>query len=175
MPLAEIGSDFHGGAIGGRPRTLPLVEGDLVPLDAGICYRGYHADLCRTVAVGRATAPQQDAFERVAAALTSMAGMVSPGVTCADVYRHAKGLLDGYRGWSFDGHLGHGIGLDGHETPRINPKWNDSFAEGDVITLEPGLYDADLRFGVRLEENYLVTATGLKQLSSLPLSLSGTA
>jgi Xaa-Pro aminopeptidase len=68
-------------------------------------------------------------------------------------------------------HLGHGIGLFPHEAPHINPNWNDTFEAGDVIAVEPALYRDDLRQGIRLENNYLVTETGVELLSDFPLEL----
>ncbi|HQU47322.1 MAG TPA: M24 family metallopeptidase [Pirellulales bacterium] len=53
----------------------------------------------------------------------------------------------------------------------MNPKWDDHFAEGDVFTAEPGLYSPELRAGIRLENDYLVTATGVECLSPFPLEL----
>ena len=66
---------------------------------------------------------------------------------------------------------GHGIGLEPVEAPFINAGSDDVFAAGDTITLEPGLYGGDLRAGVRLEQDYVVEADGLRRLSTLPLDL----
>jgi Xaa-Pro aminopeptidase len=69
--------------------------------------------------------------------------------------------------------LGHGIGLFPHEGPHLNPRpeWDDVFEEGDVFTVEPGLYTPEMRAGIRLENDYLVTATGVELLSDFPLEL----
>ena len=169
-PIGELGSDFRGGAPGGRSRQMPLAEGDLLPLDAGAVVGGYTADLCRTFAVsGEFTPAQRDAFSAVRDALIFAKTIIRPGVSCRAVFRTLHQRLDGYRGWRFDHHLGHGIGLCAHEAPRLNPHWDDVFQEGDVFTLEPGLYGDDLRAGVRLEEDYALTSDGLRQLSSYPL------
>ena len=72
----------------------------------------------------------------------------------------------------FNHHLGHGIGLFPHEAPHLNPNWNDTFEVGDVFTCEPGLYDEQiLRAGMRLENDYLVTETGVENLSPFPMEL----
>ena len=73
---------------------------------------------------------------------------------------------------SWSSHLGHGIGLFPHEAPHLNPSWDDVLAEGEVIAVEPALYDPALRSGLRLENDYLVTATGLELLSPFPLALA---
>ena len=74
-------------------------------------------------------------------------------------------MIDGRNGWHFTHHLGHGIGLHCHEAPRLNPNWDDTFAVGDVFTAEPGLYADELRGGSRVEDNFLVTETGVERLS----------
>ncbi len=74
-------------------------------------------------------------------------------------------MLDEYRAGAFFHHLGHGFGLFPHEGPHLNPRWDDTFAVGDVFTAEPGLYGPELRAGIRLEENYVVTETGVERLT----------
>ena len=73
--------------------------------------------------------------------------------------------------WEFEHHLGHGIGLFPHEAPHINPMWDDTFEEGEVIAVEPGLYAPELREGVRLENNYLITADGVELLTPFTMEL----
>ncbi|SDJ30775.1 M24 family metallopeptidase [Aliiruegeria lutimaris] len=166
QPIGELGNDFRGCAMGGAPRTAPLRAGDLVPIDTGVMIRGYYSDLCRTYPVSGVWAPaQRDAARRVAQAHDLALSMIAPGVSCRSVYQEVSRFLDGYRGWSFGTHLGHGIGLRPVETPRINPHWDDRFAAGDVFTLEPGLYDAELRAGVRIENDYVLSDTGVEALS----------
>lgn len=92
-------------------------------------------------------------------------------MSCRELHEEAIQLLNGYEGLSFEHHLGHGIGLSPHESPRLNKHWDDVFVEGDVFTCEPGLYGAALRGGVRLEENFVVTKTGVARLSSHSLDL----
>jgi Xaa-Pro aminopeptidase len=67
--------------------------------------------------------------------------------------------------------LGHGVGLAPHEGPHLNPYWDDTLAEGDFLAVEPGLYHDDLRVGLRLEQNFLVTASGVELLTDWPLDL----
>ena len=82
-----------------------------------------------------------------------------------------KSVLDVRWPGSFFHHLGHGVGLSPHERPNLNPHWEQEFREGDFFTVEPGLYEAELRGGIRLEENYLVTADGVEKLTSFSLEL----
>ena len=166
-PIGELGNDFRGGAPGGSPRTDPLVAGELIPIDTGVMLRGYYSDLCRTYPVGGEWSELQlDAARRVVDAHELATSMIAPGVSCVAVYDEVKRFLDGYRGLRFTSHLGHGIGLNPVEAPRINPHWDDHFQIGDVFTLEPGLYGPDLRAGVRIENDYVLQQSGLRQLSN---------
>ena len=87
-------------------------------------------------------------------------------------WRSRKQHLDAFTGARFDHHLGHGIGLFPHEAPHLNSHWDDVFEVGDVFTCEPGLYSNELRGGIRLENDYLVTETGVELLSDFPLELA---
>jgi Xaa-Pro aminopeptidase len=87
------------------------------------------------------------------------------------LFHAAQRQLDEQRPWTFNHHLGHGVGLAPQEGPHLNPRWDDTLAEGDFIAVEPGLYHEELNFGVRLEQNYLVTADGVKLLTDWPLDL----
>jgi Xaa-Pro aminopeptidase len=146
-----------------------MAEGELVPLDLSVIVRGYSSDLCRTFCVGgKPTAAQTEARQRVAAALSFVEETVKPGVSCRRIYLDVAEMLR-KSDWAFPHHLGHGIGLSAHEGPRLNPNWDDSFQEGDVFAAEPGLYGEGLRGGVRLENDYVVNADGVRSLSSFPL------
>ena len=171
--IGEVGQDFRAGVPGGPPRPCPVEAGQLMPLDVSIRARGYGCDLCRTFAVdGRPTEDQQRAHGLVVAALEHVEAVAGPGVSCKQLYQDVAEMIDGKHGWSFFHHLGHGIGLGVHEAPRLNPHWADTLEPGDVFTVEPGLYHPEqLRGGVRLEHNYLVTESGLDRLSQYPLDL----
>jgi Xaa-Pro aminopeptidase len=171
-PIGEFGNDFQAGTPGGPPRHRAMQVGELLPLDLSVVVRGYWSDLCRTFCVGgRPTAAQSDSHRRVADALGYVESTVRPGTNCRQLYLDVANQLKNPRGWVFPHHLGHGIGLSAHEAPRLNPHWDDVFQEGDVFTAEPGLYAEELRGGVRLEKDYLVTAEGVRPLSGFPLDL----
>jgi Xaa-Pro aminopeptidase len=171
-PIGELGNDFQSGTPGGPPRHRTMQEHELLPLDLSVVVRGYHSDLCRTFPVGnRPTAQQKDAHRRVLETLEFVAATVKPGASCRQLYEDASRMLKAHHGWEFPHHLGHGIGLSAHEAPRLNPNWNDFFQEGDVFTAEPGLYSPELRGGVRLEQDFVVTATGVRPLSTFPMDL----
>ena len=172
-PLSIFGNDFQCGTPGGPPRHRAAAAGEIAVLDISVGVRGYSSDLCRSFVVGaEPTDLQLSAHRRIAGVLEYVEKTVRPGVSCLKLFEDARTMLeDNEYGWEFFHHLGHGIGLGGHEAPRLNPYWNDTFAEGDVFTAEPGLYGRDLRGGIRLEHNYVVTEDGLDRLSTFPIDL----
>ena len=171
-PLTGTGNDYRSGAPGGPPRNRRAEDGELYILDLGPAFRGYFADNCRTLAVNRRpTDAQQRAWQQIVGVFPLVERMVKPGVRCRELFAAAQAHLDEHMPGGFDHHLGHGIGLFPHEAPHLNPHWDDEFQEGDVFTAEPGLYGPELRAGIRLENDYLVTATGVELLSDLSLEM----
>jgi Xaa-Pro aminopeptidase len=170
-PLTATGNDYQCGQRGGAPRDRKILDGELYILDLGPAYRGYFADNARTIAVGQPTEEQLRAWEAVVEALATVERMVRPGGGARDVFHEVQRQLDDAHLGVFNHHLGHGIGLFPHETPHLNPSWDDVFEEGDVFTAEPGLYDPQLRAGIRLENDYVVTEDGIQLLTPFPLQL----
>lgn len=172
-PLTAFGNDFQCNNPGGPPRERRDQAGELHILDLGPGYRGYWADNCRTISVDRKpTDAQLAAWEALVSALGIVESTVRPGVSARELFNGVKAALDDFRRGGFLHHLGHGIGLYPHETPHLNSSWDDVFEEGDVFTAEPGLYYEELRAGIRLEQNYLVTADGVERLTPFPLELA---
>lgn len=170
--LTGTGNDYACGVRGGPPRDRACEAGELFILDLGPGYRGYFADTSRAIAVdGRPTNEQQAACERVGEALAIVERLAKPGVRCRDIYAAVQEWLAGAAVGSWSSHLGHGIGLSVHEAPHLNPAWDDTLQEGEVIAVEPALYAPELRTGLRIENDYLVTSTGVECLSPFPLGL----
>ena len=171
-PIGELGNDFQAGTPGGPPRQRQGEAGELMPLDVSVVVRGYTCDLCRTFAVDRdPTDDQLEAHRLVMQAMAHVERTVRPGITCKEIYQQVFEMLDGQHGWKFFHHLGHGIGLAPHESPRLNPHFDDVFEIGDVFTAEPGLYGEPLRAGIRIEHNFVVTTDGVERLSHYPTEL----
>ncbi len=167
-----FGQDFRSAARGGPPRDRQCQAGELMILDLGVGFRGYHSDNARVLAVdGAPTDAQQRAWKAVAATFAMFESTARAGVSCRELFQKVKQQLDEHRPWVFDHHLGHGVGLAPHEGPHLNPRWDDTLAEGDFLAVEPGLYHDELRAGVRLEQNYLVTTKGVELLTPWPLEL----
>jgi Xaa-Pro aminopeptidase len=171
--LTYFGQDFRSAARGGLPRNRVAQAGELYILDLGVGFRGYYSDNARTLAVGGApSAAQRRAWQAVLDVFPLVESTVRPGASCRTLFEAVATQLDESRPWQFLTHLGHGVGLAAHEGPHLNPHWDDTFAEGDYIAVEPGLYHDELRYGVRLEQNYVVTAGGVELLTPWPLELS---
>jgi Xaa-Pro aminopeptidase len=158
---------------GGPPTNRILTKGDLFPLDLFPAPALYFGDTCRTFCVGEPTAIQHDSWKRVCDALSLGERLVRPAARGADIYRDIKAFLDDAEltEKSFWHHAGHGIGLHGHEAPRIIANTDDALEPGDVFTLEPGVYTNANQGGIRLENNYLVTESGIEKLFDYPLEL----
>jgi Xaa-Pro dipeptidase len=152
----------------GAPAERRLAKGDAVLIDCGCKVRGYSSDITRTVSFG----PPSDEFRKVYAIVdrAQLAGIeaLKAGAAAEDVDRAARKVIEdaGY-GKYFTHRLGHGLGMDGHEQPYLVRGNKKPLAAGNVETVEPGIYIPE-RFGVRIEDDYAVQATGPKSLSVRP-------
>ncbi len=171
-PLTGTGNDYQSGSRGGPPRDRELRAGELIILDLGPAYRGYFADNARTFAVSEPTAQQNQAREFILRVLDHVEATARPGKSARELFHEAQSILAECPVGVFNHHLGHGIGLFPHEAPHLNPAWDDTFEVGDVFTAEPGLYAPELAAGLRIENDYLVTATGIECLSKFPTGLT---
>lgn len=170
---ALLGNDFQCGSGGGPPRKDRRAQaGELYILDLGPTYRGYFADNARVISVDRKpTDPQMLAWKQVVAVFDIVESMAKPGVRCRDIYHAADQHLSLKRGKGIPHHLGHGVGLQPHEYPHLNPHWDDVLLAGEIFTAEPGVYGPELAGGIRIENQYLVTETGVENLLNSPLEL----
>lgn len=170
---ALLGNDYRCGAGGGPPRGGRLAKaGELYILDLGPAYRGYFSDSCRAFSVDRnPTEAQLAACEAVKGVLQVVERMAKPGARCVEIFEAASQHLRSIRGKGMTHHLGHGVGLQPHEYPHLNPQWDDTLVEGEIFTAEPGVYGPELAGGIRLENEYLVTKTGVENLLNFSLEL----
>ncbi len=171
--LTGTGNDYACGEMGGPPRNQRKAQdGELYILDLGPAFRGYFADNSRAFAVNRKPTDEQlAAWSQIMKVFDHIQKTVKPGKSCKELFQEAQAILDQSPHGKFPHHLGHGIGLFPHEGPHLNPNWDDVFEVGDVFTAEPGLYAPELRAGMRIENDYLVTETGVELLSDFPLEL----
>jgi Xaa-Pro aminopeptidase len=173
-PLTELlGNDFACAARGGPPRKDHKAgKGELYILDLGPVYRGYFSDNARTFAVdGKPTDKQMKAWEAIVGALKIVEKMARPGAKGREIFAAVDEHFKKTRKSGMPHHLGHGVGLQPHEYPHLNPQWDDVLMEGEVFTAEPGQYGGGLNAGIRLENDYLVTKDGVESLFNFPLEL----
>jgi translation elongation factor P len=148
------------------PTDRPMRRGDLITMDFGALYGGYHADMTRTVALGEPAGWQREIYELVAAAQRAGIEAVRPGADVADVDAAARDIIrDAGHGEHFGHGLGHGVGLEVHEAPTIGYARTGKLADRVPVTVEPGVYLPG-RGGVRIEDVLVVGAggTGLAQI-----------
>jgi Xaa-Pro aminopeptidase len=142
------------------PTDRPLRRGDLVTMDFGALYQGYHADMTRTVAVGEPAGWQRDVYELVAEAQRTGIEAVEPGAEAGAVDAAAREVIEAAgHAEHFQHGLGHGVGLEIHEAPMLGYGRTGKLADRVPVTVEPGVYLPG-KGGVRIEDVLVVTAGG---------------
>jgi len=145
--------------IGGWPLDFRLRPSDSLIVDLSTIRHGYWSDSCATYVAGTPTAKQAAIYQVVAEALALGASLLRPGAVCADIDLALRRLIAGAGYPVYPHHTGHGVGVSGHEAPRIVPYNDERLAPGMVIMLEPGIYFPG-ETGVRLEDGFLITDDG---------------
>jgi len=150
----------------------PLAVGDVVTLDFGAVYQGYHSDITRTVFLGKASQKQRDLYGLVLEAQLAGINSVKAGRHCHEVDAVAREIIARAGYGDYFGHgLGHGVGLVIHEEPRLSPSNPDLMLQPNmVVTVEPGVYLPEFG-GVRIEDMVRVTSTGCEVLTASPKHL----
>jgi len=160
-----VASGPNGALPHAKPTDRVIVLGDLVVVDFGALFDGYHSDMTRTVCIGEPSAA--DAALLAAVAASQRAGLIAvvAGVTGGAVDEACRASLAeaGYAE-AFTHSTGHGVGLDIHEAPMLGAGSADVLPEGAVVTVEPGAYLVD-HGGVRIEDTVVVTASGFRPLT----------
>jgi Xaa-Pro aminopeptidase/Xaa-Pro dipeptidase len=157
------------GANSAQPHAQPglrtIEKGDMVIIDYGAVYCGYHSDETCTFAVGHKNKKQEKVYTLVKNAHDRALAAVKAGIPCVDIDRTARDCIEnGKLGKYFTHGTGHGVGLDVHEAPRIASNSEMVLEAGMVLTIEPGVYIPDL-WGVRIEDMILVKEEGFEVLT----------
>jgi Xaa-Pro aminopeptidase len=154
------------GPTGARPHARAgdrvIQTGELVVIDTGARVDGYVSDYTRTFATGELDDELSEAYGVVLAAQQAGLDAIRAGVTGVDADAAARDVIEGSDFSGTFGHgLGHGLGLDVHESPRLSTESPDTLAAGNVVTVEPGVYLPG-RFGIRIEDDVVVTEDGIE-------------
>jgi Xaa-Pro aminopeptidase len=149
----------------GVPTDRAFRKGDIVTVDFGATVEGYMSDLTRNFTIGPLSPQSRDIQDTLLEAHQRAVEALRPGVEGKAVDAVARDVIT-RRGWGkhFPHGLGHGLGMEVHEVPRLSPHSRDVLEEGDVVTVEPGIYIEGWG-GMRIEDDYLVTAGGAVCLS----------
>ncbi len=179
--IRELGGDpsfpaiVAAGPNGALPHAEPgereIGRGELIVFDMGAKLDGYCSDGTRTYATGDPGEGAREVYAVVLAAQLASLAAVKAGAKGEDVDAVARKLIDeaGY-GKHFGHGLGHGVGLEVHEGPRLSPRSDDLLEPSEVVTVEPGIYLPG-QLGVRIEDFVVVAENGYRNLSSLPKEL----
>ncbi len=152
----------------GVPRPCKLEKGFLT-MDYGAMVKGYHSDMTRTIVIGKADADMKKLYDTVLKAQLAAIDAIQVGAKNADMDKVARDIIygAGYEG-CFGHGLGHGVGLEIHEAPNLNPGAGDRvLSPGEIVTVEPGIY-LEGRYGCRIEDMVLVEADGKRNLTDCP-------
>lgn len=141
-----------------------LLPSEAVIIDMGVDVEGYKSDLTRVFFSGKINSLYRAAYDTVRTAQGRAIAAVKPGALTGDIDEQARSYIKERYGDHCFGHsLGHGVGLEVHEEPRISPRKNIRLRPGMIFTIEPGLYVPG-KFGIRMEEMVLVTTRGREVL-----------
>tara|TARA_B100002052_G_scaffold299187_1_gene336210 strand:+ start:12330 stop:13409 length:1080 start_codon:yes stop_codon:yes gene_type:complete len=150
-----------------RPTDREFQKGDFIVMDFGALYNGYHADMTRTVLIGKPNSKHKEIYDIVLDSQLSGISFAKSGIKCSEVDNACRSVItsSGY-GDYFNHSTGHGIGLEVHTLPRVHKSNHDLLQVNNMITIEPGIYLPDWG-GVRIEDDCLVRET-----DCLPLNKS---
>lgn len=155
----------------GTPGDKKIEAGDFVTIDFGAMVGGYHSDMTRTFAVGFATDEMKKVYNTVLEAQLAGIEALEVGVPGSAVDKAARDIIEQAGYGAYFGHgLGHSLGLNIHENPRAAKTYHRPFVQGNIITIEPGIYLPG-KFGVRIEDMVYLGAEGKRNLTLSPKEL----
>jgi Xaa-Pro aminopeptidase len=168
---AIVASGAHGALPHAEPRDVEIPSGVLVVIDWGAKLDGYCSDCTRTIATGPLDAGAEEIYELVRAAQADALAAVRAGAEARAVDAVAREAIGAAgHGERFGHGLGHGVGLEVHESPRLSKQTDDVLAAGNVVSVEPGVYLPG-ELGVRIEDLVAVTDEGADVFTSYPKEL----
>jgi len=167
-----VASGPHSALPHAKPRDVVIENETVLLMDFGNYYRGYASDMTRTVWVGKN--PDREfvkIYDTVRRAQEKAEKEARPGMTGEEIDRIARDVIEGAGYGRYFGHsLGHGVGIEVHELPRISKTGKDPVLPGTVFTVEPGIYIPGFG-GVRIEDLVVMTDHGVEILTESPKNL----
>ncbi len=153
------------------PTNKVIEHGDFVTLDFGCIYKGYCSDMTRTIVIGEASDKQKEIYALVLKAQLNACNHIKAGIIGKVGDGYARDIIDkaGYR-INFGHGLGHGLGLEVHEKPRLSLLSEDLIKENMIMSIEPGIYIPGFG-GVRIEDLVLITKDGIRNFCTSPKEL----
>lgn len=150
-----------------RAGDRTIGRNETVVIDAGCVVDGYASDYTRTFATGPLDSDVKEAYATVLHAQQAALDGIRAGLTGVDADGLAREIVDKTQFKGTFGHgLGHGLGLEVHEAPRMSTESSDTLVPGNVVTVEPGIYLAGLA-GIRIEDDVVVTQDGIQNMTNL--------
>lgn len=150
----------------GVPTDKKIEKGDFITMDYGATTEFYHSDMTRTVAVGEVSSKQAEVYETVLNSQLAGLEKIKAGIPCSEVDAVSRDIIKNAGYGEYFGHgLGHGVGVEIHELPTLNPSSKEILKSGHIVTVEPGIYLPG-EFGVRIEDMALVTQEGAVNLTN---------
>lgn len=164
-----VASGKRGADVHGKPTDKVIEKGDMVVVDFGAMYQGYTSDITRTIFFGEPGKKEREIFDIVLESYQCALKALETAETTAEVEAaHRKVFLDrGFEQYALNS-LGHGLGLEIHEAPRLAVGQNERLVPGMVFTIEPGLYIPGM-CGVRIEDDVLMTPEGPEMITDVPI------
>jgi len=150
------------------PQHKKLAKG-FCYVDFGINYKGYCTDITRTICIGKPSLAQKKIYDLIFSTKTYAESLITTKTTTGRVTEKTRKFLGKYEPL-FNHGLGHGIGLEIHELPNLKSKAKDRFFPGMMFTIEQGIYKKG-KFGIRIEDDYLLAEKGLVRLTKAPKDL----
>ena len=166
---------FISGASTSKPHGVPdnkPIEKGFVTVDFGAVYKGYRSDMTRTFCFGRATDEMRDIYKTVLSAqISALEYLTLGGRDCFEADKRARDVINERYNGTFGHSLGHGVGLEIHENPRLSPACRgETLSKGHIVTVEPGIYIPGY-MGVRIEDMVVVYGEEVQNITKCPKEL----
>lgn len=166
-----VASGMNGAYPHAKASDKIIKNNEMITIDFGARFKEYCSDCTRTFAIGSPNKKLIEMYECVKKAQESAIQAIRPGVRCKDIDKIARDVIiqAGYKDY-FTHNLGHGLGIECHESPRLSPTDETILSVGMVVTVEPGIYIEGVG-GVRIEDDILVTVDGYEIITKFSKDL----